>query len=396
MRPEVSIVLPCLDEAETLEACIREAQSFLARNGVDGEVIVGDNGSTDGSRAIAVAAGARLVDVPLRGYGAALYHATLAARGRYVIMGDSDLSYDFSELMPFLEKLRAGFDLVIGNRFRGGIQPGAMPWKNRYIGNPILSGVGRLLFRCPARDFHCGIRGYSADAFRRMDLRTTGMEFASEMVIKATLTKLRIAEVATTLRRDGRSRPPHLRPWRDGWRHLRFMLLYSPNWLFLYPGSVLAMVGLIVGAWLLPGPRAVGSLELDVHTLLYAALAVLIGVQAIGFAVFSKTFAAAEGLLPESARQRTFHRWATLESGSVVGLALALMGLGGSVLAVARWRSQSFGPLDPAVTLREVIPSVLALVLGIQVLLSSFFLSVLRLKVRHLDAPAPPPRDDSR
>ena len=388
--------MPCLDEAETLGDCIREARGFLDRHGVRGEIVVGDNGSSDGSREIALREGARLVNVPIRGYGAAVYHATLAARGRYVIMADSDRSYDFGDLLPFLERLRLGDDLVMGNRFRGGIEAGAMPWKNRHLGNPVLSGVGRLLFGCPARDFHCGIRGYSADAFRRMDIRTTGMEFASEMVIKATLLGMRIFEVPTRLRRDGRSRSPHLRPWRDGWRHLRFMLLYSPNWLFLYPGAALALAGLLLTAWLIPGPRRLGGVELDVHTLLYGALAVLIGVQAVGFAVFSKTFAAAEGLLPESRRQRTFHRWATLEAGLAAGTLLTLAGLAGSILAVLRWQAGSFGPLDPSRTLREVIPSVLAMVLGIQVLLSSFFLSVLRLKLRPLAQRHGPEGGDQR
>ncbi|HSN93319.1 MAG TPA: glycosyltransferase family 2 protein [Anaeromyxobacteraceae bacterium] len=390
---ELSIVMPCLDEAETVGACVREARAFLAASGVRGEVLVGDNGSSDGSQEIARREGARVVDVPVRGYGAALHAAVLAARGRYVVMGDSDRSYDFSDLTPFLERLRQGFDLVMGNRFLGGIERGAMPWKNRHVGNPALSGIGRLLFGCPARDLHCGIRGFSAEAFRRMDLRTTGMEFASEMVVKATLLGMRVTEVPARLRRDGRSGPPHLRPWQDGWRHLRFMLLYSPNWLFFYPGLALAAAGLLVGAWLLPGPRRIGGVELDVHTLLYAALAVLVGVQAIGFAIFSKTFAAAEGLLPESRRQRAFHRRVTLEVGIGAGVLLAAAGLAGSVHAVLRWRAGSFGPLDPARTLREVIPSVLATVLGIQVLLSSFFLSVLRLKRRPLDdGPGEAPR----
>lgn len=387
MTLELSIVMPCLNEAETVGACVREAVAFLRQSGVPGEVVVADNGSTDGSQEIARREGARVVDVPLRGYGAALYYGTLAAGGRYVVMGDSDQSYDFSRLMPFVERLRAGADLVMGNRFAGGIEPGAMPWKNRHIGNPVLSGIGRFLFGCPARDFHCGIRGYSVEAFRRMDLRTTGMEFASEMVIKATLLGMRIDEVPTKLRKDGRSRPPHLRPWRDGWRHLRFMLLYSPNWLFLYPGTALALGGLAVVLWLLPGPRPIGHIHLDVHTMLYGMLAVLLGVQAIGFAVFSKTFAAAEGLLPESARQRWFHRWATLEAGIVVGAVLVLGGLLGSLAAVWSWREAGFGPLSPSETLRRVVPSVLAFTLGVEVLLASFFLSVLRLRVRPLAGP---------
>ncbi len=382
MELELSIVMPCLNEAETLGGCVRAARSFLETHGVRGEVVVADNGSSDGSQAIARQEGARVVEVEPRGYGAALYHGTLAAKGRFVIMGDSDQSYDFSALLPFLEQLRAGADLVMGDRFSGGIEPGAMPWMNRHVGNPILSGIGRLLFGCPARDFHCGIRGYSMEAFRRMDLRTTGMEFASEMVIKATLVGMRIEEVPTTLRRDGRSRRPHLRPWRDGWRHLRFMVLYSPDWVFLYPGVTLATVGLVAIAWLLPGPRLAFGVEFDVHTMLYAALAVLIGLQSVGFAVFSKTFAVAEGLLPGSRRHRWFHRWATLETGLAVGGVLALAGLGGLLSAAWSWSAHGFGPLSPSRTLREVIPSLVALVVGLQVVLSSLFLSVLRLRTR--------------
>ena len=252
---ELSIVMPCLNEAETLARCIGKATRFLDESGVAGEIVIGDNGSTDGSIEIAERHGARVVDVPIRGYGAAVYHAALAAKGRYVIMGDADDSYDFSALAPLVAKLRDGYDVVMGNRFLGGIRPGAMPWKNRYIGNPILSSIGRLFFRCPARDFHCGLRGFSADAFRRMDLRTTGMEFASEMVIRATLLGMRITEVPTTLDPDGRSRPPHLRPWRDGWRHLRFMLLFSPRWLFLIPGLALMLTGHYRYGVALDGPR---------------------------------------------------------------------------------------------------------------------------------------------
>lgn len=382
---ELSIVMPCLDEAETVGACVREARAYLTGSGVHGEVVVADNGSTDGSQALAEAAGARVVGVPVRGYGAALYYGTLAARGRFVVMGDSDMSYDFSRLDGFVERLRSGDDLVMGNRFRGGIAPGAMPWKNRYIGNPVLSGIGRLLFGCPARDFHCGIRGFRRAAFDRMDLRTTGMEFASEMVVKATLLGMRISEVPTTLRKDGRSRPPHLRPWRDGWRHLRFMLLYSPNWLFFYPGVVLLALGLLISAWLLPGPKRVGGVELDIHTLLYAGLAVILGAQAIGFAVFSKVFAAAEGLLPESHRLRAFNRWASLETGLVVGGLLTVGGGAAAALAVYRWAAGGFGPLHPSSTLRTALPAVLALSLGVQALMWSFFLSVLRLRVRPLE-----------
>ena len=349
---ELTIVMPCLDEAETLATCIRKARRYLESSGVAGEVVIGDNGSTDGSREIAIREGARVVDAPVRGYGAALHAASLAARGRYVIMGDSDDSYDFLELQPFVVRLRQGFDLVMGNRFLGGIGPGAMPWKNRYLGNPVLTSIGRLFFRCPARDFHCGLRGFSKDAFHRMDLRTTGMEFASEMVIKATLLDMKVAEVPTTLSKDGRSRPPHLRPWRDGWRHLRFMLLYSPDWLFLYPGLLLLVAGLLVGAWLLPGPRQLLGAELDVHTLLYAALAVIVGFQAVAFASFTKVFASAEGLLPDRGRHRRLLDHVTLEAGLVVGVILVILGLGGSLVAVLRWGREDFGPLDVRTTLR--------------------------------------------
>jgi glycosyltransferase involved in cell wall biosynthesis len=379
---ELTIIMPCLNEALTLETCIRKAQGFLQKSGIRGEVVIGDNGSTDGSQEIARRCGARVVDVPVRGYGAALYGATLAARGRYVIMGDSDDSYDFSDLGPFVAELRAGHDLVMGNRFRGGIKPGAMPWKNKYIGNPILTAIGRLFFRCPAKDFHCGLRGYSVAAFRKMDLVTTGMEFASEMVIKATLLHLKIAEVPTTLSPDGRDRPPHLRPWRDGWRHLRFMCLYSPKWLFFYPGLLLMLVGGVGLAALLPGPLRVGGVTLDVSTMLYAAAAVLVGFQAVSFAVLAKGFAVTQGLLPSGEFVKRTVGTVRTEFGIFAGLGLFLAGLAGSVVALLGWGEKSFGDLDPGQTLRVVIPSVLGLLLGGQTLLASFFLDVMRLHLR--------------
>jgi glycosyltransferase involved in cell wall biosynthesis len=383
---ELSIVMPCLNEAETLETCIRKAAGFLRAGRVRGEIVIGDNGSTDGSRELAAANGARVIDVPVRGYGAAIYHAVLGSRGRYIIVGDSDDSYDFTALGPLLDKLREGYGLVMGNRFLGGIRPGAMPWKNRYIGNPVLSGIGRLFFRCPAKDFHCGLRGFSRACFERLDLRTTGMEFASEMVIKATLAGERIAEVPVTLSPDGRSRPPHLRPWRDGWRHLRFILLYSPRWLFLFPGIVLMLAGTVGTLSLLPGDVALGALHLGVHTMLYAAMAILIGYQAVTFAVFTKVFAIAEGLLPEDPRLNRTFRYVTLEAGLVVGFALVLAGAAGTLYAFSYWSSTTFGPLRPEKMLRIVIPAVLALVLGCQTILSSFFLSVLGLRVRRTEA----------
>lgn len=379
---ELSVVMPCLNEAETLAICIEKALGFLESHGVAGEVVIADNGSTDGSREIARQHGARVVPVEQRGYGAALQGGIAAARGRYVIMGDADDSYDFTALAPFLEKLREGHDLVMGNRFRGGIAPGAMPPLHRYLGNPVLTGIGRLLFRSPSGDFHCGLRGFRKEAILGLDLQTLGMEFASEMVVKATLQDLDIAEVPTTLSPDGRSRAPHLRSWRDGWRHLRFLLVYSPRWLFLYPGILLMLLGLGVGAWILGGPRTLGDVTLDVHTLLYAAAAVSLGFQSVIFAVFTKVYAIEEGLMPRDERLDRMNRIFTLEVGLVIGVVLLLAGLAGSVWAVWRWQAAGFGDLDPGVTLRLVIPSVLALQIGFQTVMSSFFLSVLGLRRR--------------
>jgi glycosyltransferase involved in cell wall biosynthesis len=379
---ELSIVMPCLNEAETLATCIRKAQSYLARSGVIGEIVIGDNGSTDGSQQIASDLGARVIPVPMRGYGAALYAAITAARGRYCIMGDSDDSYDFEHLDEFIAKLREGYDVVMGNRFKGGVMPGAMPWKNRYIGNPILSFIGKLFFRANVGDFHCGIRGFSKGAFELMDLRTTGMEFASEMVIKGKLKGLKMTEVPTILSPDGRSRPPHLLPYRDGWRHLRFMLMYSPRWLFLYPGIFLILVGLAGCAWLLPGPQVVHGVGFDVHTLLYAFALALLGFQLVAFAVFTKVFAISEGLLPEDPRLNRTFEYVTLEIGLAVGTLLIVVGIGGSIFAVSGWAKSQFGALDAGHMLRVVMPSVFSLTLGVQTICSSFFLSILGLRRR--------------
>jgi len=377
---ELSVVMPCLNEAETLEICITKALRAFAELHISGEVIVADNGSDDGSQAIAERAGARVVSVETKGYGSALMGGISAARGEFIIMGDADDSYDFSDLGRFIEMLRAGHDLVMGNRFRGGIAPGAMPWHHRYLGNPVLSAIGRLFFHSPAGDFHCGLRAFKRTAVLEMDLRTTGMEFASEMVVKATLKKMSIAEVPATLRPDGRSRPPHLRSWRDGWRHLRFLLLFSPRWLFLYPGLLLMLAGTIAGVWLLQGPIFIANIGFDVQTLLYAAMAIVIGFQATVFALFTKVFAISEGLLPEDPKLIGLTRIVSLEKGIVVGILLLLAGLGGSIYAVSFWDERSFGPLDPSKTLRIIIPSITALILGCQIVLSSFFLSVLGLK----------------
>ena len=379
---ELSILMPCLNEAETLEICIEKAQKSLRELDLAGEVIIADNGSTDGSQEIATRMGARVVPVAAKGYGSALMGGIIAARGAYIIMGDADDSYDFSNLGAFVEKLRGGCDLVMGNRFQGGIKPGAMPPLHKYLGNPVLTWVGQLFFSSPAGDFHCGLRGFRRDSILKLDLQTTGMEFASEMVVKASLYKLQITEVPTVLSPDGRSRPPHLRTWRDGWRHLRFLLLYSPRWLFLYPGVFLMILGLIVGIWLLPGTQKIGNISFDVHTLLYAAIAIIVGFQAVTFAFFTKVFAISEKLLPEDPKLNKIFRYVTLETGLIVGVALILIGIVGSIFSLTTWSETAFGILDPSKTLRLVIPSLTCLTVGLQMVLSSFFLSVLGLKRR--------------
>jgi glycosyltransferase involved in cell wall biosynthesis len=372
--------MPCLNEAETLAVCIEKALQSLRDCNIVGEVLIADNGSTDGSQEIAARMGARVVNVEAKGYGSALMGGIAAARGKYVIMGDADDSYDFANLGPFVEKLREGHDLVMGNRFQGGIKPKAMPPLHKYLGNPVLTGIGRLLFRSPCGDFHCGLRGFSKEAVARMDLHTTGMEFASEMVVKATLHKMRLAEVPTTLSPDGRSRPPHLRSWRDGWRHLRFLLLYSPRWLFLYPGLLMMLLGSLVSLWLLPGPQLFEGVGLDVHTLLYAALAIIVGYQAVVFAVFTKVFAISAGLLPEDERLNRLFETINLEKGLISSGIVLLAGIAGSVWAFGSWGAHSFGALNPSETLRTVIPSVTAITLGFQTMLASFFLSILGMK----------------
>ena len=375
--PEVSVVMPCLNESLTLGTCIQKALATFKSRGINGEVIVADNGSTDGSQAIAIDLGARVVPVQTKGYGSALRTGIAAARGRLVVMGDSDDSYDFTQLGDFVDKLNDGFDLVMGNRFQGGIRPGAMPLLHRYLGNPGLSWLGRLFFKCPVGDFQCGLRGFRKEAIDRLQLRTLGMEFSTEMVVKATLFNLRIAEIPTTLSPDGRDRAPHLRTWRDGWRYLRFLLLYSPRWLFLYPGAGLFLAGIAVCAWLLPQPRTVGGVTFDYNTLLFGAMAILIGFQSVNFAAFSKLFAISEGLLPEDPRMNRVYKYITLEVGLIAGVLLVLGGAGLWVFGLSYWRSHHFGPLDPDTALRIVIPGFVSLILGIQIVLSSFFLSVL-------------------
>lgn len=380
---ELSIVMPCLNESETLATCIRHAQSFLAESGVAGEVVIADNGSTDGSQEIARAEGARVVDVHERGYGAALSGGIAASRGTYVAMGDADDSYDFEGLGPFVEELRKGADLVMGNRFRGGIEPGAMPPLHKYLGNPVLSFVGRLFFRAPVKDFHCGLRAFRRDSITALDLRTSGMEFASEMVVKACLAQLDVREVPTTLRKDGRSRPPHLRSWRDGWRHLRFLLLYSPRWLFLYPGMFLTVFGLLVTGALIRGPIQVGGLGLDIGTMLYGLAITVVGFQAFIFAVLSKVYAKHEGFLPSGVRFDRFQERLNLENLTVIGLFVLIVGVVWTVVSLLDWKGEGFGALEARDSVRAVVPAMLGLILGSQTVMAGLFLSLLRIRVIH-------------
>ena len=374
---ELTILMPCLDEAATVGACVEKARGFLQRSGVAGEVLVADNGSSDGSRDIAERAGARVIGVQRRGYGAALAAGIAAARGRYIIMGDADDSYDFSRLEAIVEKLRAGYPLVMGNRFKGGIRPGAMPALHRYLGNPVLSFIGRMLFGTGVRDFHCGLRGFDREAARALDLRTAGMEFASELVVKAALAGWRIAEVPVVLHPDGRGRPPHLRSWRDGWRHLRFLLLFSPRWLFLYPGLALLILGTALTAALYVRPLRLGGAGLDIHSMLYASAGALLGMQLCLFALFARVSAQNAGLLPRRASLDRLLGGLTLERGLLFGLALVVAGLAWSAAAFWQWREAGFGALDPRVVMRETIPASALMVGGMEIMLASFLLSLL-------------------
>lgn len=379
---EVSIVMPCLNEAETIGTCVTKAWSFFDRAGVAGEVVVADNGSMDGSQNIARALGARVVDVSTRGYGAALLCGIDAARGQFVVMGDADDSYDFAESFRFIEKLRAGADLVVGNRFKGEIEIGAMPFMNKYLGNPVLSFIGRLFFQNRIGDFHCGLRAFSRQAILDLDLRTTGMEFASEMIVRAALGGLSIEEVPVTLHPDGRSRAPHLRPWRDGWRHLRFLLLFCPRWLFLYPGLALLIFGTTAIAALLPGQLSIGfGVSLDVHTMLVAGAALAVGVQSICFAFVARQYATAHKLMPPS-RYQLIESKITLENFVVLGVVIFLGGLGGIVWAVFVWKGVAFGDLGYASVLRLVIVSTTALITGSQLILTGFLAGIVAIGQR--------------
>jgi glycosyltransferase involved in cell wall biosynthesis len=386
--PEVSILMPCLNEAETIGRCVDRARESMTKLQLHGEILVADNGSTDGSVQIALAHGAKVVLVKERGYGAAIRGGVAASSGRYIIMGDADESYDFGEISLILERLRAGDDLVMGNRFTGGIEKGAMPWSHRWIGNPVLSLAGRIFFSSHVRDFHCGLRGFTVDAFRRKRLHTTGMEFASEIVVKASLARMKVSEVPISLHKDGRTRSPHLRTWRDGWRHLRFLLLFCPRWLFLIPGLVLMLSGSAMTLWLLGGTRRVGPVGLDIHTMLVSGVLALSGYQLVLFAAFIKIFGMRAGFLPLGRRMESLFRVATLEKGLLLGAVLALAGLALVLLAVVSWGRSGYGALDTEATMRPLIVAVLLIAGGVQTLFASFVLSMLGIE-ENLLLPSP-------
>lgn len=374
--------MPCLNEAETLAICVEKAKRFLDVNDIDGEIIVADNGSTDGSQEIAIKAGARVVAVTQKGYGSALMGGIEAAQGEYVIMGDADDSYDFSNLQGFVSALDEGYDLVMGNRFKGGIMRGAMPFLHRYLGNPVLSGIARLFFKSDIGDFHCGLRAFRRDAILALNLQTTGMEFASEMIVKATMKGLKIKEVPTVLYRGGRTRPPHLRTWTDGWRHLRFLLLYSPRWLFFYPGITLTVLGVLLSVFLLGGPVHIGRITLDINTLMYATFLIVLGVQALFFSLFTYVFGVNADLLPRDNMTDKLIQRIALEKGILISLGMILLGLAISIGALIYWGENFFGNIDPTFSMRLVIPGAVLFNFGFQTFFASFFLSILNTKLK--------------
>lgn len=380
MTKELSVVMPCLNEAETLAICIQKAQKFFERENVSGEVIIADNGSTDGSQEIAKKLGAIVVNISKKGYGSALQGGINAAKGTYIIMGDADDSYDFNNLMPYLEKLRMGYDLVMGNRFKGGIKKGAMPFLHKYLGNPVLSFLGRLFFKTNIKDFHCGLRGFSKKAYLNMKLKTTGMEFASEMVVKANLEKLKITEVPTILYPDGRSRPPHLNTWSDGWRHLRFLLLYSPKWLFFIPGLLLMIFGFLSSTLLIFKNINIGSITFGVHTLLYTSVMIMVGFQFLLFYGLTKVYTVENGLLPKSKKYDKQFQYINLEKGLILGFLFIVLGVILSFLAFHYWQQINFGNIHTESVLRKIIPAICSILLGFQIILFSLFFSILGLK----------------
>ena len=378
---ELTIMMPCLNEAETIEVCVMKALGFLRRAGVSGEVLIADNGSTDGSQRMAEKLGARVIPVFERGYGAALMGGMRAARGRYVIMGDADDSYDFENLDLMMEALRGGADLVMGNRFKGGIAKGAMPFLHRYLGNPVLSMIGRVFFKIPVGDFHCGLRGFHRESMLALGLQSTGMEFASEMVVKTAINGLKMVEVPTTLAVDGRSRAPHLKTWRDGWRHLRFLLLHSPEYLFLVPGLTLVTAGLIGCCLLSQGAvQLTHSISLDVHTLVVACFAILMGAQLMMFSALARRYTVMEGVLPTSRGSQTLVLGLTLETILQGALVLLLAGSAGVAWAIYGWAQSGFGPILYNNVMRLLVPSMTAIAVAIQLAASGFLASVFTLR----------------
>lgn len=377
---ELTILMPCLNEAETLEICIKKAMSFLKDNNVAGEVLIADNGSTDGSQEIATRNGARVVNIAQKGYGSALRGGSENAKGRYVIMGDADDSYNFLNLMPFLEKLRDGYELVMGNRFKGGIAKGAMPPLHKYLGNPVLSFIGRIFYPSDIKDFHCGLRGYNREAIQGLQLQTTGMEYASEMVVQATLHKLKMIEVPTTLSPDGRTRPPHLRSWRDGWRHLKFLMMYSPNWTFLYPGLILSIIGLIMMVIIGVGPAKIGSVSFGINTMMYGSACLLVGVNISLFSLFTKAYALSSGFIPNSTKTIGIFEKFTVEKGVVIGVVLTLLGIVATIIAFVIWGNNSFGALQPESIMKITIPATTLIAIGIELIFASFFLGILEIE----------------
>ena len=378
---DLTILMPCLNEAETIEVCVRKAMTWLSSSGLTGEVLVADNGSRDGSQAMAEALGARVVAVPEKGYGAALIGGIRAARGKYVIMGDADDSYDFSKLDAFVERLQDGAELVMGNRFKGGIEKGAMPPLHYWLGNPVLSFIGRLLFNIPVGDFHCGLRGFNRDSILGLGLKSPGMEFASEMVVKASLAKLAMEEVPTTLRPDGRTRAPHLRTWRDGWRHLKFLMLHSPKWVFIYPGLLLLALGLFGSILLAPGAVALTpTIEIDIHSLVVACFSVMIGTQLVMFGALARRYAMIEGVLPTPSNFRTILLGMELEPILRVAAVIMIAGLIGVTTAVVRWVGNGFGPIVYNDVMRMLVISLTAVAVAVQIAAAGFLASMLNIR----------------
>ncbi len=382
---ELTILMPCLNEAETLEICINKAKKSLQKNKINGEVLIADNGSTDGSQKIAERCGARVINVPVKGYGSALIEGTKQAKGKYIIMGDADDSYDFSNIMPYVEKLREGYELVMGNRFKGGIEKGAMPWSHKYIGTPVISFIGRLFYKSKIGDFNCGMRGYDRQAILNLDLKTTGMEYASEMIVQSTLNGIKIAEVPTTLKKDGRSRPPHLKSFQDGWRHLKFLLLYSPKWLYLIPGLILMIIGLIGSVAFLfsDGIKLSNSVVLGIHSRLYLGGMFVVGFQIILFSLFAKVYAMNSGMHPREDKFTNFLSKITLEKGLIVGVILSIIGFGLTIYSIILWKNREFGALDPVDVMPITIPAIYLIIVGVQLIFASFFLGILNIDYKN-------------